>query len=758
MIMRACTPLSFNSSLHRPKVFDLKSGHRWRRRERHGTPEQPGEAFSQSILNAVAAEIVMLDRDGVILAVNEPWLRFARENGVESGQPASNTGVGTSYFAVCGGESEIADADGLQACDGNQASAGIRAVLAGSQASFSFEYPCDSPSQKRWFRMSCLPLGRKAKDGVVITHTDISELKLAETGLRIAATAFESQQGMTITDAAQVILQVNKAFTEITGYTAQEAVGQNPRLLSSGRHDALFYEKMWTCIALTGSWQGELWNRRKNGEVFPEWITINAVRDDAGVATHYVATFNDITSRKTAEDQIQSLAFYDPLTRLPNRRLLLDRLHQAMTASGRNNSHGALLLLDLDNFKALNDTLGHEVGDKLLQQVAKRLNTCIREGDTVARLGGDEFMLILTSLSACEAMAATETEKVTEDILATLSRSYRIGQADHHSSASIGVTLFMGSKISIDDLMKQSDLTMYKAKDAGRNSVRFFDPAMEVSVKARAVLEEDLRRALSEAQFELYYQAQVTSESRLTGAEVLLRWHHPRRGLVPPAEFIPLAEDTGLIVSIGRWVLETACAQLAKWAERPEMAHLTVAVNVSAKQFKQSAFVEQVLLILKETGANPMLLKLELTESLLIDDVAQTIEKMFALKAIGVGFSLDDFGTGYSSLSYLKRMPLDQLKIDQSFVRDILVDPNDAAIASTVVALARSLGLGVIAEGVETQAQRDFLASAGCHDYQGYFFSRPLPIDGFEGLSQHMDAGRITALGAGQPIDQGALV
>ncbi|MDP2021882.1 MAG: bifunctional diguanylate cyclase/phosphodiesterase, partial [Hydrogenophaga sp.] len=386
---------------------------------------------------------------------------------------------------------------------------------------------------------------------------------------------------------------------------------------------------------------------------------------------------------------------------------------------------------DLDNFKTLNDTLGHDKGDLLLQRVAQRLVFCVREGDTVARLGGDEFVVMLEGLSENPDEAATQAETVGEKILATLNQPYRLAGYENRSTPSIGVTLFSGHQTSIDELLKQADLAMYQSKTAGRNTLRFFDPAMQAMVSERAALEVDLREAVRQQQFVLYYQPQVVEDGRLTGAEALLRWQHPRRGLVSPAEFIPLAEETGLILPLGHWVLETACAQLATWANQPKTAQLSLAVNVSANQLHQADFVDQVLAVLSRTGANAKRLKLELTESLLVSDVEKTIAKMAALKAHGVGFSLDDFGTGYSSLSYLKRLPLDQLKIDQGFVRDILIDPNDAAIAKMVVALADSLGLAVIAEGVEIEAQRDFLAHLGCHAYQGYLFSRPLPLDEF---------------------------
>ncbi|MCE5182845.1 MAG: EAL domain-containing protein [Betaproteobacteria bacterium] len=560
----------------------------------------------------------------------------------------------------------------------------------------------------------------------------------AEADLRVAATAFEAQEGMIITDADNVILRVNRAFSDITGYTADEAVGQTPRLLSSGRHDAAFYAAMWESINRDGSWHGEVWNRRKNGEVYPDSLTITVVKGRAGDVTHYVATLNDITTRKAAEEEIQYLAFYDSLTRLPNRRLLLDRLQQALAVSARSGYEGALLLIDLDNFKDINDTLGHYQGDSLLQQVAQRLLACIREGDTLARLGGDEFVVLLENLSKNPQEAATLTKTVAEKILATLNQPYILAECEHHSTSSIGITLFSGHQESVEELLKQADLAMYQAKMAGRDALCFFDPGMQAVVTARAVLEADLRQGIQKDQFQIYYQPQVDGVGRFTGAEALVRWQHPRRGLVSPDEFIPAAEESGLILALGLQVLKASCTQLVAWAARTETAHLTLAVNVSARQFRHPDFVDQVLAVLDRTGANPQKLKLELTESLLLENVEDIISKMTELKAHGVGFSLDDFGTGYSSLSYLKRLPLDQLKIDRSFVRDVLIDPNDAAIARTIVALGQSLGLAVIAEGVETEAQREFLANHGCLAYQGYLFGRPMPLDEFELLVQRV--------------------
>ncbi|WP_296697449.1 bifunctional diguanylate cyclase/phosphodiesterase [Rhodoferax sp.] len=561
---------------------------------------------------------------------------------------------------------------------------------------------------------------------------DITDRKRVEEHLRIAAVAFESDEGMVITDCDGVILRVNQSFSAITGYSAAEALGQSMNLLRSGRQDDSFYKAMWTRIRQAGTWQGEMWNRRKNGEIYPEWLTVTAVRAGQGEVTHYVGIFADITKRKAAEAEIQQLAFYDPLTNLPNRRLLTDRLKQALAGCARSHGAGALLFIDLDHFKNLNDTLGHDQGDVLLRQVAVRLKACVRDGDTVARLGGDEFVVMLLDLSENLTEAAAKAESVGEKILLALRQPYQFSQLTHHSSASLGVAMFNEASQSVDDLLKRADLALYQAKDGGRNTLRFFDPDMQAAMSARAGLEADLRLGLQEKQFLLYYQPQVDVQGRLTGVEALVRWQHPRRGMVHPADFIPLAEDTRLILPLGQWVLEAACRQLKAWADQSHTAHLTLAVNVSAIQFHRADFVQDVLATLELTGAPAARLKLELTESLLVKDVEDIIAKMMALKAQGVGFSLDDFGTGYSSLSYLKRLPLDQLKIDQSFLHEALSNPKDAAIASVIVTLGQRLGMTVMAEGVESRAQYEFLEREGCHHFQGYYFGRPAPVEALE--------------------------
>ena len=461
------------------------------------------------------------------------------------------------------------------------------------------------------------------------------------------------------------------------------------------------------------------------------WVSISGapIFDAQGTFCGYRGTGRDISARKAAEAEIERLAFFDALTTLPNRRMLIDRLQHALEASTRNGLHGALLFIDLDNFKVLNDTLGHHMGDLLLQQVAQRLQECVRSADTVARLGGDEFVVMLEELDGDALVAASQAEVVAKKVLSALNKQFALGNHNVHSSPSIGVTLFFQHMHNIEELLKRADLAMYQAKGAGRNTLRFFDPDMQAAASERAEMEADLRRALQDEQFVLYYQPVVDQAGGVTGVEALLRWQHPVRGMVSPATFIPVAEQTGLILPLGRWVLEAACAQLVAWNDRPHTQRLSIAVNVSARQFRHPDFSTHILDLLRTSGANPYRLKLELTESLLLTDFEEAVLKMGELRSIGVSFSLDDFGTGYSSLAYLKRLPLDQLKIDQSFVRDVLTDANDAAIARTILSLAKSLDLGVVAEGVETQGQRDFLLQAGCRAFQGYFFGRPVPVE-----------------------------
>jgi diguanylate cyclase (GGDEF)-like protein/PAS domain S-box-containing protein len=489
------------------------------------------------------------------------------------------------------------------------------------------------------------------------------------------------------------------------------------------------YNRLFKRVAKQGKRQTfDLALRRGDGSLFHAQIDcVRAVAEDTNSLIRI--TIVDITERKRAETEIEQLAFYDSLTQLPNRRFLLGRLQAAVTASARTLRHGAILFIDLDHFKTLNDTQGHFVGDLLLQQVARRLSACVREGDTVARLGGDEFVVMLADLSKHPIEASTQTQKVGEKLLKTLNEPYLLAGSEYRISGSIGTTLFNGDQESLENLLKRADLAVYCAKTAGRNRLRFFDPEMQTAATTRAVLDADLRRALKERQLVLFYQPQVDGDGRLTGAEALVRWQHPTRGLVSPAEFIPFAEESGLIEFVGQWVLETACAQLVAWSANLATAHLRLAINVSAHEFCHTEFVSRLLTAIDRFGIDPRKLILELTESAMFTTVDETLAKMSALKTRGVCFSIDDFGIGYSSLSYLKNMLLDQLKLDRSFVADVLTNPNDAAIARTIIALGESLGVDVIAEGVETEGQRRFLALHGCHAYQGFLFGRPEPIE-----------------------------
>ena len=552
--------------------------------------------------------------------------------------------------------------------------------------------------------------------------------------LRISAIAFETHEAIVITDCHPKILRVNQAFQDITGYTAEEVIGHNPSILSAERKPKAFYEEMWATIFRDGKWSGEVLDKRKNGEIYPKQLTITAVTASDGTLTHYVGLFFDITQRKKAEDEINNLAFFDPLTHLPNRRLLLDRLQHALATSARSARHGAIMFIDLDNFKVINDTKGHDCGDLLLVEMARRLQSCVREGDTVARLGGDEFVVMLEDLGNQAEHAAVQAEEVGEKIRAVIDLPCLVKEYEFHGTASIGITLFIGRETTAETLLKHADIAMYQAKGAGRNAVRFFDPGMQAVLEAHTTMESDLRRALIERQFSLYYQAQVDDDGHILGAEALVRWIHPQRGIIPPDQFIPIAEESSLILDIGHWVLETACRQLALWGDDEKKCKLELAVNVSARQFKSSDFVDKVAAVIKAQRIDPSLLKLELTESVVLENIADVVAKMHALKALGVKLSMDDFGTGYSSLSCLKQLPFDQIKIDRSFVRDIVTDPDDAVMVQTIIDMAHNFSLNSVAEGVEIGAQLDFLKQHGCMVYQGYLFSKPVPVEEFEAL------------------------
>ncbi|MDD5320270.1 MAG: EAL domain-containing protein [Methylococcales bacterium] len=557
---------------------------------------------------------------------------------------------------------------------------------------------------------------------------DITEQKQAEEQLRLAATTFESQQGILITDKDFRILQVNKAFTEITGYSQEKVLGKNPRILSSGRHDKAYFEDFWQQLTTNGRFEGEVLNRRENGEIYPEWQTITAVKNDKGEVSHYVSVFTDITEKKETESRIHNMAFYDPLTRLPNRRLLLDRFDQELAIAKRHGQTGAVIFLDLDHFKLLNDSQGHLIGDELLIQVANRLSSVLREEDTPARLGGDEFVVLLHANSESLTTVADHALIVAEKIKAILNKPFMLNQYQHQISCSMGIALFPDNDENPDVILQQADTAMYRSKASGRNAICFFHPSMQEAADLRFNLEQDLRAAIEHGRFILFYQPQVDSKGVVLGAEALIRWEHLVKGMLLPMDFIPVAEESSLILAIGRWVLLEACSQIKAW-QNTGLNPSHVSVNVSSRQFRQQDFVEQVKYAIDSSGIAAHLLGIELTESVMIADINDTVAKMKALKALGISIAVDDFGTGYSSLMYLKQLPIDILKIDYGFVRDILTDANDAVIVETIISMAQHLDLHVIAEGVETAEQLAFLKQRGCLVFQGYYFSRPLHAD-----------------------------
>lgn len=555
--------------------------------------------------------------------------------------------------------------------------------------------------------------------------------RVAAIKLEQAATVFEySKEGIMVTDASNKIISVNRSFVEITGYAADEVVGQNPKILSSGLQPPEFYERMWVQIAETGSWQGEVWDRRKSGEVYPEALTVIQVKNGDGVVINHLAIFSDISERKIAQERIQQLAHYDVLTGLPNRVLFSDRLEQAIIAAQRNHSKIALLFLDIDRFKQINDTLGHGVGDRLLQTVGQRLLSCVREQDTVSRQGGDEFILVLSDAGCAGA------EVVAQKVLQSILQPYSIEEHDLRITASIGIAVYPDHAKDSESLIRYADVAMYQAKENGRNCYSTFHPAMNESSYERLKLETALRGALERDELRVYYQAQVDlQDGRIVGCEALVRWLHPELGMIYPDRFIPLAEETGLIISINHWVLEQAIKQCRAWRDAGFNA-LTMSVNLSALQFRQHNLLLQVKDLLDKYELPPRFLDLELTEGILMQGVERTLVTLHELSAMGVILSLDDFGTGYSSLSYLKRFPIQQLKIDQSFVRDVINDASDATMVRTIILMAHSLKLDVIAEGVETQEQAAFLMQCGCERAQGYHFRRPVTAEEFELLLQ----------------------
>ncbi len=684
---------------------------------------QESEKLFRTLANNASVLVWMSGTDGLCNYFNQIWLAFTGR---------------TLQQELGNGWAESVHPDDRQRCLDT-----YRAAF-DARREFDLEYRlrrCDGAF--RWVIVHGVPRydGRGAFLGYIGSLFDITERKNAEAAMYDSEIRFRSLletiplvsvQGYSADGTANYW---NRASESLYGYTAREAIGSKmSELIIPPEKRREVNEAVRRMFASGEAIPGAEETRITKGGVPVEVFSAHAMVRVPGREAEMFCMDIDLTERKKNEQKVENLAYYDPLTELPNRRLLVERLNQALEESRRTLSHGAVLFFDLDNFKTLNDTLGHEKGDRLLHLVAKRLQKCVRKVDTVARLGGDEFIVLLKDLSADPEQAPFRAETACLKILAALNRPYKLGGTEYSNTASIGIALYNGNHVSAEDLVKRADIAMYQAKVSGRNTFRFFDPQMQSAVEARTKLENGLRKALPENQLKLYYQIQVDESERVRGAEILLRWEHPEHGVISPAEFVPLAEECGLIAPIGQWVLENACNQLKAWGRDRNKRQLQLTINVSARQFKQAGFKQQFIDTLNSTGANPKRLMLELTENLVQDQLEETVANMKALKQIGVQFSLDDFGTGYFSLSSLKRLPFDQLKIDRSFVRNVATDPADAGIVRTIIAMAQQLELEVIAEGVETLQQKEFLVRHGCRQFQGYLFAKPVPIDQFETL------------------------
>ncbi|MCK4502071.1 MAG: EAL domain-containing protein, partial [Desulfuromonadales bacterium] len=599
-------------------------------------------------------------------------------------------------------------------------------IIFTEKKSLTFNLWADYPvGGKRHMEISLIPYVEEdgTVSGVVSRSKDITEQTEQEAKLRLSAKVFESTtEGITITDKNGTILAVNPAFCEITGYAENEVLGGNPKILKSGRQDEEYYREMWQSLKKTGQWRGEIWNKRKNGEIYPELLTISSIKNDEGETVNYVAIFSDITPIKLAAERLEYQAHHHPLTGLPNRLLLYARLEHSIQHVKREREHGAVMFLDLDNFKKINDSLGHKAGDEVLKEVALRLQEHSREVDTVSHLSGDEFVIVLQSIRTVHDATARA-----QQILDSLQKPFIVGEYELYISGSIGITEFSGDSEDIESLLKNADSAMYKAKEAGKNCYQLYSSDLTDTAIEKVLLETHLRRALERNELVLHYQPQVAlPEGNIVAMEALVRWQHPDLGLLPPDKFIHLSEETGLIIPIGEWVLKTACEQLLIWREQGHGLR-RIAVNLSGMQIQQKNLVEMVEKVLLETGCPSGSLELEITEGFIMQHPEQSISVLQRIRALGVELSVDDFGTGHSSLSYLKKLPINRLKIDRTFVWDIGENPDGEAITKVVIAMGHSLNLQITAEGIETPEQRKFLEAQGCNEAQGYLFSRPLP-------------------------------
>ncbi len=590
-----------------------------------------------------------------------------------------------------------------------------------------------------WANLTGRALLAKGRDGASVwVIADISERKKAEERLRLTAKVFENtQEGVVITDRASHILAVNQAFTQVTGYQEEEVIGRTPGILQSGCHDQAFYDRMWHELDNTGQWKGEIANRRKNGEIYPQWLSISGVRNENNELTHYVGVFSDITEIKQSQEKVKFLAYNDHLTQLPNRLLFTDRLNQRIQRVGKEAVQFAVYFIDLDHFKDVNDSLGHHIGDLLLQEVARQMQAQLRQTDTIARLGGDEFIILVEDIDG-----AREAACVAEKIACMFEQPFSIGQHSLYITASIGICLYPMDGNDINTLLRNADAAMYRAKSYGRNRFHFYEEEMTAYALERLELESALRKAIINSELVLFYQPQINLETnQIVGAEALVRWNHPQLGLISPAKFIPIAEETGLIIPLGEWVLNTACKQMQNW-KKAGIVLPKIAVNLSVKQLERKDFAKLVETLLIDCELDPACLELEITESVLMH-AQQAFELITTIEALGVYLSVDDFGTGYSSLSYLKRLPVHKLKIDRSFITDIIGHGGNQAIVRAIIGMAKTLGLRTVAEGVENAEQAAFLLSEGCDHAQGYLFSRPIPANDFAAVWPNVDVAEL---------------
>lgn len=580
-----------------------------------------------------------------------------------------------------------------------------------------------------WVKLNCSPEISDKGLRIHIAVSDISKLKDMEKRLRLDASVLnECAEMIVVTDAEGRITRVNKAFTKVTGYTEEEVLGKNPNILQSKKMDKSFYENMWDTLHKHHSWQGEIWNKRKNGEIYPEWISLTAIKNADDAVSHYISVSSDITQRKKDADNMHFMAYYDTLTGLPNRVLLQDRLKQALAQSNRNQQHGAVFVLDIDHFKVINDSLGHLIGDELLKVIAKRLTSCIREEDTISRMGGDEFVVLLADLGADKKNAISHATNVADKIIQNISEPTTIDDNKLQITVSIGIAMFPEDTDNITELVKLADNAMYKVKKLGRNNYKFVTPSLQKEADKRLSVQHGLHAALKESQFKLFYQPQINFKTQaISGVEALIRWQTPHKGLIYPDDFIKISEETGLIIPIGTWVLEEACRTICAWNKLPSPPAPCLSINLSVRQFQQKNFISEIRRVMLQNGVQPQQLELELTESVLIHDLEDSKRKLFELRDMGVRLAIDDFGTGYSSLQYLKNLPIDVLKIDQFFINDLTMGGNDEAIVQTIITLAKNLNLWVVAEGVVSKKQYDYLKLIDCDSYQGYYYSKPVP-------------------------------